>query len=107
MNSQFKKGILEMCVLMVLKDQDWYGYDLLKCLRDYFEDLRESTLYTILRRLETEGKTHTYMSSLSKGPKRKYYQLTDQGRTYLDQCLGEWDRMQELVNQLKVDKGGQ
>lgn len=88
METQFKKGFLEAYVLAVLKKEDAYGYSLLEEITKVF-DISESTLYPILRRLETAGYLSTYKLEYS-GRLRKYYRLTAQGvlrlEDYKKQC---------------------
>lgn len=79
MNIQYKKGVLELCVLSLLKKHDCYGYE----ISDYLSsriDIADGTVYPILRKLKSEGLVSTYMQEESGGPPRKYYSLTSLGR---------------------------
>jgi len=76
MNIQFKKGVLEMCVLSMLAQKDRYGYDLASNLSQTI-DISDGTIYPILRRLKDEGYVTTYLQEASGGPPRKYYALTE------------------------------
>ncbi|MEF7656469.1 MULTISPECIES: PadR family transcriptional regulator [Bacillus] len=99
MNVQFKKGVLELCVLVLLDKQDRYGYELVRNISNRIE-ISEGSVYPLLRRLTKEEYFTTYLQESSEGPSRKYYTLTDKGRTYLYQLLREWNEFSQGVNQL-------
>ncbi|ONG69319.1 PadR family transcriptional regulator [Bacillus cereus] len=99
MNVQFKKGVLELCVLVLLDKQDRYGYELVRSISNLIE-ISEGSVYPLLRRLTKEEYFTTYLQESSEGPSRKYYTLTDKGRTYLYQLLREWNEFSQGVNQL-------
>ena len=105
MDAQLKKGILEMCILQILSKEDTYGYPLMQTMQDYFPTMDESTIYTILRRINKEGYTETYYSDKSGGPTRKYYHLTIAGKDRLSQMNSEWETIISIVNNIK--KGGE
>ena len=94
MDVQRKKGILEVCVLAVLKKGPSYGYQIIRDL-GLCVDISESTLYPILKRLEQNGSLKTYSQEYN-GRLRKYYQLTEEGQRRIDQFLGEWDEMKQM-----------
>lgn len=101
MDTQLKKGVLEMCVLAQLMKQDLYGYELMKIIQDVFPDVYDGSVYTILRRMKSEGCTETYMRDVpSGGPPRKYYHITQEGEAYARRALGEWERLTESVSGL-------
>ena len=79
MNIQYKKGVLELCVLSLLKKRDCYGYEISEYLSNHI-DIADGTVYPILRKLKKEGLLSTYMQEESGGPPRKYYSLTNLGR---------------------------
>ena len=84
MNIQYKKGVLELCVLALLKKHDCYGYEISEYLSNHI-DIADGTVYPILRKLKSDGVLTTYLQEESGGPPRKYYSLTDLGRsTYLN-----------------------
>ncbi|EOQ09086.1 PadR family transcriptional regulator [Bacillus cereus] len=99
MNVQFKKGVLELCVLVLLDKQDRYGYELVRSISNQIE-ISEGSVYPLLRRLTKEEYFTTYLQESSEGPSRKYYKLTDKGRKYLSQLLEEWNEFSQGVNQL-------
>ncbi|KHF40574.1 PadR family transcriptional regulator [Halalkalibacter okhensis] len=99
MNVQFKKGVLELCVLILLDKQDRYGYELVQKISEKIA-ISEGTVYPLLRRLTKEGYFTTYLKESSEGPSRKYYQLTDSGRDFLHKLLQEWKEFSSGVNQL-------
>lgn len=88
MDIQLKRGLLDVCVLAAIKDQDSYGYQMIKDMKPYIE-LSESTLYTILKRLEM-GKLLTVRSAEHGGRLRKYYHITDAGRRRIEEFREEW-----------------
>ena len=80
MNIQYKKGVLELCVLSMLAKRDWYGYEISEFLSTKI-DIADGTVYPILRKLKSDGFVVTYLSEDSGGPPRKYYSLTDAGKS--------------------------
>lgn len=99
MNVQFKKGVLELCVLVLLDKQDRYGYELVQKISEQIA-ISEGTVYPLLRRLTKEEYFTTYLQESTEGPSRKYYALTDKGRRYLRELIREWQQFSEGVNQL-------
>lgn len=99
MNVQFKKGVLELCVLVLLDKQDRYGYELVQKISEQI-DISEGSVYPLLRRLTKEGYFTTYLKESSEGPPRKYYKLTDGGKVFLHDLLDEWKDFTKGVNQL-------
>ena len=103
MNVQFKKGVLNLCVLVLLDKQDHYGYELVQKISDQIS-ISEGSVYPLLRRLTKEGYFTTYLKESTEGPQRKYYQLTELGRSYLDEQLVEWEKFTRGVNAL-IEEG--
>ena len=91
MDIQLKRGLLDVCVLAAIKDEDSYGYKIIKDMKPYIE-LTESTLYTILKRLESANmlKVRTVEHG---GRLRKYYQITDDGLKKIDDFKNEWQEI--------------
>ncbi len=78
MNPQFHKGVIEMCVLALVAQRDFYGYELVEAISKKIE-ISEGTVYPILRRLTQEGFFDTYLRESTEGPPRKYYRITPSG----------------------------
>lgn len=88
MDIQLKRGLLEVCVLAAIKNEDSYGYKIIKDMKPYIE-LSESTLYTILKRLETANML-TVRTAEHSGRLRKYYRITNEGRKRIEDFKDEW-----------------
>lgn len=99
MNVQFKKGVLELCVLALLDKKDRYGYELVQAISHQIE-ISEGSVYPLLRRLTKEEYFTTYLQESTEGPSRKYYKLTEKGRIYLQELLLEWNEFTNGVNEL-------
>ncbi|AAK78550.1 PadR family transcriptional regulator PadR [Clostridium acetobutylicum] len=104
MNTQLKKGILELCVLSILDRKDCYGYELVDEISKSIE-ISEGTIYPLLRRLSKEGFFTTYLQESTEGPPRKYYKLTELGREEKQKLVEEWMEFVEGVN--SILKGAQ
>ena len=88
MDAQLKRGLLDVCVLAAIKNEESYGYQILKDMKPYME-MSESTLYTILKRLESASLL-TVRSAEHNGRLRKYYRITAAGRARLAEFKAEW-----------------
>lgn len=88
MDIQLKRGMLDVCVLAAIKNEDSYGYQIIKDMKPYVE-LSESTLYTILKRLET-AKMLTVRTAEHGGRLRKYYHITALGLKRIEEFKEEW-----------------
>lgn len=99
MNIQYKKGVLELCVLALLESRDQYGYDVSETLSARI-DISGGTVYPILRKLKAEGLVTTYLSEESGGPPRKYYTLTELGRERYKSDKRDWLQFVEDVGTL-------
>jgi PadR family transcriptional regulator PadR len=102
-NIQFKKGVLELCVLVLIHRQDRYGYELAQAVSKHFE-VAEGALYPLLRRLVKDGYCTTYLQESSEGPPRKYYRLSDTGREYMEVLTTEWNTFVRSVANL-IEEG--
>ena len=91
MDIQLKRGLLDVCVLAAIKDEDSYGYKIIKDMKPYV-DMSESTLYPILRRLEAANLL-TVNTVVHNGRLRKYYHITDEGHKRIDVFKDEWKEM--------------
>lgn len=103
MNIQFKKGVLELCVLSLLYHGEMYGYELTSKLSEAIS-ISDGTIYPLLRRLKNEKYVTTYLSESNEGPPRKYYRLTQTGTDYKEQLITEWSALSAGVN--RVIEGG-
>lgn len=97
MNSQFKKGVLELIVLMVVSNKDMYGYELVSEVSKVI-DVNEGTIYPLLKRLTNEHYFETYLKESTEGPPRKYYRLTAAGLLYCENLGNEWNEFQRKIN---------
>ena len=91
MDIQLKRGLLDVCVLAAIKDEDSYGYRIIKDMKPYVE-ISESTLYPILRRLETAKMLEVY-SAEHNGRLRKYYHITNSGLERIESFKEDWQEM--------------
>ena len=96
MDIQLKRGLLDICVLAAIKNEDSYGYKIIKDIKPYIS-ISESTLYPILRRLEEAGSL-TVRSEEYNGRLRKYYSITAAGLKKIDDFAQEWKQMMEIYD---------
>lgn len=94
MDIQLKRGLLDICVLASIKNEDSYGYQIIKDMKPYV-DISESTLYPILRRLET-AELLTVRSAEHNGRLRKYYHITNLGLKRIDDFKEEWKEIEAI-----------
>lgn len=94
MDAQLKRGVLDVCVLAAIRNEDSYGYKIIKDVSPFLE-LSESTLYTILKRLE-ESKMLEVKSVEYQGRLRKYYHITSKGIDRIEDFKEEWKEIMEL-----------
>jgi PadR family transcriptional regulator, regulatory protein PadR len=99
MNSQFKKGVLELCVLSLLASRDYYGYELAGAV-DRDLEIAEGSVYPLLKRLRDEDYVETYLEESSGGPPRKYYRLTRKGADRRKGLLAEWRAFAAAVGRI-------
>jgi PadR family transcriptional regulator, regulatory protein PadR len=102
MNIQFKKGVLELCVLAMLSAEDRYGYELASTLSETIE-IADGTIYPILRKLAADGQLTTYLRESPEGPPRKYYTITRQGHQMHQALASEW---RQFVSHVEKITGG-
>lgn len=94
MDIQLKRGLLDVCVLAAIRNEDSYGYKMIKDMKPYIE-LSESTLYTILKRLETANML-TVRSAEHDGRLRKYYRITDAGVRRIEDFKEDWNEIMSI-----------
>ncbi len=100
MDSQMKKGVVEMALLWMIKREETYGYDLLQRLSGRIPGMQERVIYAILRRLCDNGYTETFSGGTSGGPVRKYYRLTAAGEARLCDLWESWKALSRFVEEL-------
>ncbi len=97
-NTQFKKGVLELLILLMVEKSDMYGYELVEKVSKIV-DVSEGTIYPILKRLTNEGYFETYTKESTEGPIRKYYHITATGLKIMKEELKEWQKFSKSVNE--------
>ena len=103
MDVQLKRGLLEICVLSAIKYKDSYGYKIIKDMKPYIE-MSESTLYTILKRLEN-AEMLTVRSAEHGGRLRKYYHITDAGRNRIEEFREDWKEIMSIYQFVTKEDG--
>lgn len=104
MDVQLKRGLLDVCVLAAIRDEDSYGYRIVKDMKPYV-DISESTLYPILRRLES-AELLTVRTAEHNGRLRKYYRITEAGRARIEAFKAEWQEIMAIYQFVTERKGG-
>lgn len=104
MDIQLKRGLLDVCVLAAIKSEDSYGYKIIKDMKPYIE-LSESTLYTILKRLETANML-TVRTAEHSGRLRKYYHITDEGFKRIEDFKVEWKEILSIYRFITKEDDG-
>ncbi len=102
MDAQMKKGLLEVCVLSAIRDEESYGYKIISELEPYIK-ISESTLYPILRRLEMSEAVTTH-SVEHNGRLRKYFKITDRGRAKISEFIEDMEEFERISN--FITRGG-
>lgn len=98
--AQMRKGVLEYCILSVLKDGEAYTSDILETLKDAKMLVVEGTIYPLLTRLKNAGLLSYRWEESSSGPPRKYYELTETGQIFLNELNTTWSELQQAVNRV-------
>ena len=96
--AQMRKGVLEYCILSILKDDDKYASEILEALKDAKMLVVEGTIYPLLTRLKNAGLLNYRWEESTSGPPRKYYGLTETGQLFLNELNGTWDELRNAVN---------
>ncbi|RWZ58660.1 PadR family transcriptional regulator [Halobacillus fulvus] len=105
MDREIMKGSIDILMLGLLSKKDMYGYEIVKQLKKQSNDLynmSEGTLYPALKRLEKKGWLTAYWHETDNG-RRKYYRITDEGNVVLDQKLGQWKSVNDLIMKTSED----
>jgi PadR family transcriptional regulator PadR len=96
--AQMRKGVLEYCILSILKEEDAYVAEILETLKDAKLLVVEGTIYPLLTRLKNAGLLNYRWEESTGGPPRKYYGLTETGKIFLTELSGTWDDLRNAVN---------
>ena len=104
MDIQLNRGLLDACVLAAIKNEDSYGYRIIKDMKPYLE-MSESTLYTILKRLEA-GNMLTVRSVEHEGRLRKYYHITPEGLRRIEEFKEDWKEINAIYNFITREETG-
>lgn len=99
MDTQIKKGLLDLCVLSFLIGKDMYGYEIVQSISKSIE-VSEGTIYPILRRLSKEGYFETYIVESNEGPARKYYRITALGIEFYKKQLKSWEKLKNGIDSI-------
>jgi len=97
--AQMRKGVLELCILSIIKEEEAYPSDIIKKLKLSEMIVVEGTLYPLLTRLKNAGLLHYKWQESNSGPPRKYYHLTEDGTSFLDELMSTWNNLVHAVNQ--------
>jgi PadR family transcriptional regulator PadR len=95
--AQMRKGVLEMCILSILSKEELYTSDIIESLKSADLIVVEGTLYPMLNRLKNAGLLDYFWQESQSGPPRKYYKITDEGLSTLDDLLTGWDELVSSV----------
>nr|GGG72136.1 PadR family transcriptional regulator [Virgibacillus oceani] len=99
--TQMLKGILDGCLLAIIKSKEVYGYELAQKLEGYgFHSFSEGTIYPLLMRMQKEELVTSTLKKSTAGPRRKYYSLTSKGETELEKFMRNWNHLQNSVNRV-------
>ncbi len=101
--SQIKRGTLEYVIMLLMQNNDRYGYELIQTLDHYYMlKTKESTIYPLLRRLLKNEYLESYWENLGEGiPARKYYRITAKGLSYLKQLDNDWAMLVKSISELR------
>jgi PadR family transcriptional regulator PadR len=100
--AQMRKGTLELCILAIVEKKDCYASDIIQTMKDKNLIVVEGTLYPLLTRQKNAGLLSYRWEESTQGPPRKYYALTDKGKTYLKELEDSWKELIDSVNSIIV-----
>lgn len=100
---QLKKGSLEYCILLLIKEKPYYGYEIMNELSAWpIITTKESTIYPLLKRLEKDGSVETSWQPSAEGlPPRKYYSINEAGMKHLEEMTREWDNLSSAIDDIR------
>ena len=104
MQTQLKRGTLELCVLTLLCRGDRYGYELVNIISKGMQ-MTEGTIYPLMKRLKDAGSIESYIMESQEGPPRKYYRITDSGRAIQREQETEWRSFSAAINHILDGEG--
>lgn len=102
--AQMRKGVLEYCILLILKKEPLYAINIIKGLREANMIVVEGTIYPLLTRLKNDGLLSYRWEESTQGPPRKYYELTEDGRDFLNELEGSWSELLSAVGTVKKNR---
>lgn len=102
--AQMRKGVLEFCILSVIKDQELYTSEIMDTLKNAKLLVVEGTIYPLLTRLKNDGLLSYRWEESSSGPPRKYYGLTEIGKQFLSELNNTWSELSNAVNTITIQK---
>ncbi len=102
--SQMRKGFLEYCILLILKEKPAYASDIIKQLKEAKLIVVEGTLYPLLTRLKNSELLDYKWEESTQGPPRKYYEMTPSGEEFLTELDNSWNELKNVINSLKNTK---
>jgi PadR family transcriptional regulator PadR len=100
--SQMRKGYLEYCILLILRKKASYASDIISELKDAKMIVVEGTLYPLLTRLKNADLLDYRWEESSQGPPRKYYEMTEKGKFFLDELENAWEEVNLVISKLKA-----
>ena len=102
--AQMRKGLLELCVLSIIAEKEAYPSDIIKKLKESKLIVVEGTLYPLLTRLKNEGLLTYRWEESTSGPPRKYFQLTELGKSFSKELDSSWKELQNAVQKIRSKK---
>lgn len=96
--AQMKKGLLELCILSIISEEEAYPSDIIGKLKEAELIVVEGTLYPLLTRLKNEGLLSYSWKESKSGPPRKYYSITESGNVFLNALINSWEKLEKAVN---------
>lgn len=98
--AQMRKGVLEFCILSILSEKEAYVSDIINKMKDAKLIVVEGTLYPLLNRLKNDGVLEYHWEESKSGPPRKYYKITHEGRTMLEELMLSWNDLVASINSI-------
>jgi PadR family transcriptional regulator PadR len=99
-NAQMRKGVLDFCILLIIAEREVYASDIIAKLKEAKLIVVEGTLYPLLTRLKNDGLLSYRWEESKSGPPRKYYEISESGRAFLEEMKKSWNELVEVVSSL-------